>query len=146
MRSWRYVLVGVIALAPTACLRVRFQEEYFCRWLELRPAPDSEAIEQFRERFPATPVTTTQPDSWNKIEVGMTRGMVHTLVDDRLRDPRRGNVATLDQNSPEFEKWDIRLYFRTSCGDETPSADHDILEAIIVRRVVDRPIQSTDWP
>src|SRR5262245_51225935 len=73
------MLAAVLVWAPlVGC--VHLEEEYFCRWHELSPRPAEAAIEQFRSRYPTTPVTTTRPGSWNKIEVGMTRGMVRTLV------------------------------------------------------------------
>lgn len=103
-------------------------------------------IEQFRRDFPATPVTSTQPDSWGKIEVGMTRGMVRTLVGDRLKDDRDFQPAILEQEPPQYQKWRVRLFFDHSYGDTTPSREDDILEAIIFRRTVDRPIRGTDWP
>lgn len=135
-----------LLLLPCCACRVHFEYEESCRWHELDPLPTPDAIDRFRENYPATPVTTTQPNTWNKIEVGMSRGMVRALVGERLHDPRRHDAAVLDQNPPPHTKWWIKLYFTQSPSDDTPSAEDDILDAIIVLRKVDRPMGSTDWP
>jgi len=130
-------LLGVVSVG---CY-VYGEYDYAPRYLELRPRPTDEAIEQFREQFPATKVTTTQPNSWNKIELGMTRDMVRALVGDRLIETQR-SVATLKQDMPSYEKQDVRLYFTTTGTTE----GEDILRVIIVRGEYRRPMQSTDWP
>src|SRR5262245_66070498 len=94
-------LAAVLVWSPlVGC--VHLEEEHFCRWHELSPPPTEPAIQQFRARFPTTPVTTTRPGSWNKIEVGMTRGMVRTLVGDRLDDRRDSHPAILQQRPPAY--------------------------------------------
>lgn len=124
-----------------------FEEEHFYRWHELSPLPTKEAINRFVSEYAATPVTTTQPNSWNKIEIGMSRGMVRTLVGKRLRDPQRFDAAYLDQNPPPFTQWSIKLFFEPArAGERYADQENDILQAIIIWRKVNRPIQSTDWP
>jgi hypothetical protein len=146
--QWRTYLTAFACLILVGCegFRVKFEDEQFYRWHELSPPPTDKTIERFRAKFPTTPVTTTQPNTWNKIEVGMTRGMVRALAGERLSDPERSNVAILRQDPPHYTKWSVRLYFRESYGDDTPSIEDDVLEAIIIRRKVDRPMGSTDWP
>lgn len=127
-------------LALTGC--VRFEREYYCQWLELRPSPTQTAVDTFRARFPTTPVTTTQPGSWNKIEVGMTRGMVRALVGPRLLEKDQ-SVATLRQEPLPHERLTVRLYF---AGDSGMPKESDELKAIIVNSAVSRPMNATDWP
>lgn len=134
--------VAVLMCAGLIGCRVHFDVEKSYRWHELSPPPIADAIARFRTNFPTTPVTTTQPNTWNKIEIGMTRGMVRALVGDRLDDRRKSQPAVLQQGPPAYERWWVRLYFDDSHA--TPS--DDVLEAIIVRRTIDRPIRSTDWP
>lgn len=137
---------SLLLLACCAC-GVSFEEERYYLWHELSPPPSKDAVSRFGSKYPATPVTTTQPNSWDKIEVGMSRGMVRTLVGERLRDPQRFDAAYLDQAPPPHTKWTIKLFFGPSPANERQSnGEDDILHAIIIWRKVNRPIQSTDWP
>ncbi len=115
--------------------------ERFERWYELQPPPSTQAVERFRTLHPSTPVTTTQPNSWNKIEVGMTRGMVRALVGQRMVEGSSDAAKLIQDQTPFFDERHVRLYSESSTG-----ADSDVLSAIIVRSVVRRWRGATEWP
>lgn len=132
-------VVSVLGACLATCGCVNIDREYAAEFYELRPPPTDAQVELFRQRYPATQVTSTQPGAWHKIEPGMTRGMVRTLVGDRLQRARRGYWILRQDGVPLRDEWHVRLYFAHAGEDAA-------LKAIIVRNVVKRWMNSTDHP
>jgi hypothetical protein len=109
---------------------------------DLKPPPTTQQVAAFRQLFPDTPVTTTQPGSYNKLELGMTRAMVDALAGDHFTAGPRLAPYTRADKSRDGLRIDVELYFHPGGSDSA----QDILFFMKTHWTGIYFMRSTDWP
>jgi hypothetical protein len=142
LNHMRTVIVITLSLAALLAGCNRVDRTTTPQFYKLNPRPTPAQVAAFQRLFPDTPVTTTQPGTYDKIEIGMTRAMVRALVGERLTTDSRLTPHIVQEDCSATIDTHVQLYFEP---DET-DPDQDVLYFIKVRTKGYCPPDSTASP